>query len=741
MRVRLAAALLGCAIAAGVLLPSVLRARVPARGDLPDFFWPMKGYTAERWKAGSPPLWNPLSGCGEPWLAQLQTGVFYPVDAPFILPWPVGPQAAIALHLLIAAAGMAVWLSALGRSRLAALSGAAVYAAGGAFLSLVPVYNNFATAAWLPWVFLGAFRAVRGEGVATFALSSALAFLGGEPALAAGGSLAAAAVALARRRVVARGDPQGGAVRRLLGGLLLAAGLSAATALPFAVHIRESGRLTGVTREEALGRPVGASDLADLVWPPPSSLTFSGAPGRGAYLVTLALGPLPLLLAAAGATAWGDRRATAALLAVAGLGLLLSLGERGGIAPLLWSAGALHGARFPARWFVLTHFVLAALAGAGVDVCCSEEPGHRRGALLVSASLVGVALAGIAVVERGRLAGDGAARALLAAGAAGAGLWVLRRRPSREGAFLALLAGPLAWFSSAALASAPASLLVRPPAAVSGLEPSDPGRLFVAAHDSHLLARWLAGGGRGFSEETVRREHEALAGYGNLRLGLATAGTASPIGNPRRDRLLGAALAGGDAGALLALADVRQVVTPFPTTIRGAAREAVVGGVRRYELPRGLGRVFFPREVRTADDDAVFEALRRPDLAPEEIAWVASAPVPLPPRRSARGFSLANVVRDDPERAEISLSTSEPGLVVLTRSFDSGWSARLDGAPAEPLRADLAFIGLLVPAGDHRLELTYEPRGYRTGLVLSGVSLFLLAGLVLAGRAPVRSRP
>jgi len=740
MKVRLAGALLGCAVAAGVLLPSALRARVPARGDLADFFWPMKAYTLERWKSGSPPLWNPLSGCGEPWLAQLQTGVFYPGDAPFLLPWPFGPPAAIALHLLVAASGMAAWLSALGRSRLGALSGAAVYASGGAFLSLIPVYNNFATAAWLPWVFLGAVRAVRGDGVATLASTSALALLGGEPALAVGGSLAAGAVALASRRKGAGGDSGRRVGLRLLGGYLLAFGLTAAAMIPFAVHLRESGRLTGVTREEALGRPVGASDLADLFWPPPPASTMSGGSGRGSYLVTLALGPLPLLLAAAGATAWGDRRATGAFLAVAGLGLLLSLGARGGIAPLLWSAGPLRGARFPARWFAFTHLALAALAGTGVDVWCGEETARRRRALLVTATLIAAAFLGIAAYDPGRLAGDGAARALLAAGAAALGLWLLRRRPPEEPAFLALLAGPLVWFSSAALAAAPADLLVRAPAVVSGLKPSTPGRLFVAVHDAHLLARWLAGGGSGFSDETVRRKHDALAGYGNLRLGLATAGTASPIDNPRRARLLGAALAGGSASSLLVLADVRHVVTPFPTSIKGVAPEAFSAGVRRYELPGGLGRVFFPREVRAADDDAVFEALRRPDFDPEEVAWVASSSVPLPPRRSAHGFSLARISRDEPERAEVTLSTSEGGLVVLTRSFDSGWRLRLDGAPAAPLRADLAFIGLLVPAGDHRLELTYEPRGYRAGLALSGASLVLLAALVLAGHAPARSR-
>ncbi len=190
---------LGLALAAALLGPGALAGLVPARGDLADFFWPMKAYTAARWAAGQLALWNPLSGCGEPWLAQLQTGVFYPGDLPFLLRGAVGPLLAIALHVAIAAAGMAAWLSSLGTSRAGALAGAATWAGGGAFLSLVPVYNNFATAAYLPWLFLGARRTVRGASPAGFALAAALAFLGGEPALAAAGCGAAALVAFATR--------------------------------------------------------------------------------------------------------------------------------------------------------------------------------------------------------------------------------------------------------------------------------------------------------------------------------------------------------------------------------------------------------------------------------------------------------------------------------------------------------------------------------------------------------------
>ena len=60
-RAALGGAAAGLALAAALLLPAFLSGGVPARGDLADFFWPMKAYTAERWASGGIPLWNPLS--------------------------------------------------------------------------------------------------------------------------------------------------------------------------------------------------------------------------------------------------------------------------------------------------------------------------------------------------------------------------------------------------------------------------------------------------------------------------------------------------------------------------------------------------------------------------------------------------------------------------------------------------------------------------------------------------------
>jgi uncharacterized membrane protein YfhO len=39
-----------------------------------------------------------------------------------------------------------------------------------------------------------------------------------------------------------------------------------------------------------------------------------------------------------------------------------------------------------------------------------------------------------------------------------------------------------------------------------------------------------------------------------------------------------------------------------------------------------------------------------------------------------------------------------------------GWTARVNGSPVEILNVNLAFKGVVVPAGEVELSLRYEPR-------------------------------
>src|SRR5262249_28792912 len=133
------------------LAPALLEQQAPSLRDQADFFYPLKLHTAERLHAGEIPLWNPLSGAGEPWLANAQSGVFYPPTAFFLL---ASPALAAGLYLLFH-----FWLGAWGAWRFlreealsqpACLAGAALFAGSGFAASLSAYWNHFAAFAYVP---------------------------------------------------------------------------------------------------------------------------------------------------------------------------------------------------------------------------------------------------------------------------------------------------------------------------------------------------------------------------------------------------------------------------------------------------------------------------------------------------------------------------------------------------------------------------------------------------------------
>ena len=63
-----------------------------------------------------------------------------------------------------------------------------------------------------------------------------------------------------------------------------------------------------------------------------------------------------------------------------------------------------------------------------------------------------------------------------------------------------------------------------------------------------------------------------------------------------------------------------------------------------------------------------------------------------------------------------------------TDTWYPGWTATLDGAPAEILRADFLFRGVVLPAGQHEVSMTYAPARIRAALRVAPLAwLALLA--------------
>ena len=135
------------------LLPALGSGRAPTFRDQTDFFFPLKLYTVDRLRAGHLPLWNPLSGAGEPWLANGQSGVFYLPTLFFLLPSPaLGAGCFLLLHFALAAWGMWRFCKEEGVTDAGALAAAAIFAASGLSASLSAYWNHFGAFAYLPLI-------------------------------------------------------------------------------------------------------------------------------------------------------------------------------------------------------------------------------------------------------------------------------------------------------------------------------------------------------------------------------------------------------------------------------------------------------------------------------------------------------------------------------------------------------------------------------------------------------------
>ena len=126
-------------------------------GDLFVEHYPMAVLAAEWMRAGSIPLWNPFQLCGQPFLASLIYGIFYPLNLfQLLLPTPLALEVTLILHLFAAGVFMYLYGRVIQLGRPAAVTAGAVYMLSG-FLICQAVWSPpaFAATAWVPVAFIG----------------------------------------------------------------------------------------------------------------------------------------------------------------------------------------------------------------------------------------------------------------------------------------------------------------------------------------------------------------------------------------------------------------------------------------------------------------------------------------------------------------------------------------------------------------------------------------------------------
>ena len=748
------AALLG---AAAVRFHDYLLGGSVVSRDAGFFFVPLRTLTARLLSAGELPLWNDASGAGRSLAANPNAAVFWP--GTWLVPF-VGTTGLFLLHVALALLLAFAALRWLGLSRWASLAGGLFLLFSGVFQTVPLLTTTVASAAPLPLalVALGtldpsdARGARRRLGVAGLALG--LSLLGGEPVVTATGAAGAAAVALVRAGLEMRAG-QGDRVRRrmaaLAGAALLSAGVAAVQLLPTAGELARSARASQMRAEEgALFWSVRPARLLTLLEPrltgdpqAEDDRDYWGASTFDAgnpYFHDLALGLVPLLLAAA---ATGDSRGRAAL-GLAGLAALLSFGRF--VAPVGALLGALPVLRYPEKWWILATLGLAGAAAVGLDRLRDDETAPRRfsrasallaALLAVPALLSLVAPDSLASFLRALdLAGPGVAaesaaallRPLLLASLATTLLLALLPRLVRRGR----LSTPTAVVIGATL------FLLDAGRRVTGSAPAGPPDFFSTPSAEVKAALLAAGPGRfhGDGADDAARATALAAERGGLDPLRPLTGAVFGLrygGDNDIDRMSPPqAIAFASALSRLPWGEekVRRLRTIGVTAARTDALGPDPAGVR--ETARfGRGRIVTidgARPEQTFVSRALLAppgllAPTAPDPSTDTVLEGAGAPLSF-------GAGEVEVLERTNHRRRLRARVAPPGgLLVVACTFDPTWKARVDGNPAEILRADGFLTALRVPAGEHDVVLTYEDRSLAAGGAVTLLSL--VAGIVL----------
>ncbi len=80
-----------------------------------------------------------------------------------------------------------------------------------------------------------------------------------------------------------------------------------------------------------------------------------------------------------------------------------------------------------------------------------------------------------------------------------------------------------------------------------------------------------------------------------------------------------------------------------------------------------------------------------------------------------------------------SIQLDKKKLLCLTIPYSSGWKIYVDGKKTELKKVNYMYSGLFLDKGEHNIRLQYCTPGIKTGLTLSGVGIFILLIIMLAG--------
>jgi hypothetical protein len=156
------------------------------------------------------------------------------------------------------------------------------------------------------------------------------------------------------------------------------------------------------------------------------------------------------------------------------------------------------------------------------------------------------------------------------------------------------------------------------------------------------------------------------------------------------------------------------------------------GGVAVVQNRRAMPRAWLVSEVRSTSGKQALRTIRgetRGHFDPQKTALVELNEAPLPEIGGLSPGDTVKVLSASDGYVVVDTHAVRSGFLVVSETYFPGWIATVDGSEVPIYQTDYLLLGVVVPPGDHRVEMRYLAPRATLGLMISSMTAATLIGL------------
>ncbi len=707
--------------------------------DFVEQEFPFRTLAASSLAQGHIPGWNPYVFCGMPFIADIQIAFWYPMNmmqslfvsdgylSPVVMQW------FIVLHYLIAGVGMFFCVRQLFKTDdWSALLAAVAYAFGG-YLTAQPMHQMIVyQLALFPWVVM---LFIRGIDDWKYAIGAGLAlgvmYLAGHPQTSLYLTFFLALLGVYEIVYRVRHKEQGSidfiTVVRMLVPAIIAIGIFTIQLLP-AQELAGLSKRETMTFEKSVEGSLTFGHLFTLVLPrlfgvsdamQQAKVQYWNGPYFLSWETMCYIGIIPLIFAVAAAFGNWKKKYVPFFASMSLVALLFSLGDHFFLYRIFFSLPLFNVLRTPARMMMVFGFAMTALSAVGLaSVLRAEISSNFRKAMYGVCAVVGFVWI-----------------------AALMGIFSPQTFASKfpEGA-----AASITWAASLAAFPVIAAILI----GILGVSKKLTGVLLAAgAILVTTIELYTYGAGLNASIEDPRNAYRDQTQVINL----VKDDQAKELSRARirADRMM---LMKRNQGAydrlqllegynpLVLARNAPQCVTPEATADLLNIKWSILSvtaqvdfGQRPQYLPRT--KLYYKTVVKP---DAEAMNFLKTDATFDYFSTILLEEQPSIQISAADPAAKDTISRYETDEIEAKVTTAENGMLFFSEIYYPAWHAYIDGKETKLYRAFTDLRAVEVPKGTHTIVLKYESDAFKTGSI---ITLITLAGSIVAMVFVSRKRP